>query len=174
MKRVSKIVVNIYGWVIWIAAVFIVTGAGTVALPKLFGVIPYVILSSSMEPSISTGSLVFVNTKDKDAEPGDIISFEIENGNSVITVTHRVTEVTENGYLTKGDNNDISDSSVISKDQVIGIYTGHLKYVGYLWEKLDKKTILIVIAWMIGLTLLWGVLAVMVEDDEEEEKICGK
>ncbi len=74
----------------------------------ILGIRPYVVMSGSMEPSIHTGSVCFVNTRvdyDK-VEPGDVIAFQTAIGTMV---THRVVAVTGEGMETKGDANDVSD-----------------------------------------------------------------
>jgi hypothetical protein len=43
-----------------------------------------------MEPTIPTGSLVYVNTKDTQVSEGDIVTFFLSNGTDEINVTHRV------------------------------------------------------------------------------------
>jgi signal peptidase len=66
---------------------------------------PAIVVSGSMEPMIKTGSLLLVDKKDKNIEIGDVIAYK----NHDMEVSHRVVEITSNGYVTKGDNNDNVD-----------------------------------------------------------------
>ena len=52
-----------------------------------------------MEPEIPTGSVVVVDGRKKEWNPGDVITYR--RGNMV--VTHRIVEKSEEGYYTKGD-----------------------------------------------------------------------
>lgn len=60
----------------------------------------------SMEPTISDGDAYLVTTVHGEISPGDIIVFHRMGGE---TVVHRVTEVTTDGYITRGDNNPSTD-----------------------------------------------------------------
>ena len=74
---------------------------------------PYVIVSGSMEPELPVGSLCFIDCQQKEPETGDIISYKA--GDSVIT--HRVAEVTDEGYVTKGDANNSKDPGLVKPDR---------------------------------------------------------
>ena len=52
--------VMVYEIMLWLLTTAAVISTGILFIPKLAGVRPYVILSSSMEPAIRTGSLIFV------------------------------------------------------------------------------------------------------------------
>ena len=45
--------------------------------PRLFGIKPFVVLFGSMEPTVPTGSVVFVDTRDRDVSEGDIITYSL-------------------------------------------------------------------------------------------------
>ena len=57
---------------------------------------------------------------------GDIITFR--RGSSLIT--HRIVEVTEAGYITKGDANNTADLDAVAAEEVVGRVVGRLPYVG--------------------------------------------
>ena len=94
--------VMVYEIMLWLLTTAAVISTGILFIPKLAGVRPYVILSSSMEPAIRTGSLIFVNTRDKKAEEGDIVTFLLGESGQEVVVTHRIHCVTDQGYITKG------------------------------------------------------------------------
>lgn len=101
-----------------------------------FGIRPYIVLSSSMEPVMPSGALAFIDTKDKEAEVGDIITFEIPVSNkdaeNSLVVTHRVDEVMDEYLLTKGDANEMPDPSPVRPDQIVGKYMFCIPKLGRL------------------------------------------
>lgn len=93
----------------------------------------YVILSGSMEPMIPTGSVVVVDTADRDVFPGDVATFS-RHGD---LVTHRILSKTEDGYQTKGDANTDPDTGTISAEDIRGKVLFHIPVIGYgmVWFK---------------------------------------
>ena len=103
---------------------------GLILVLYLFGIVPYVVLSGSMEPTIDTGSLCFINKNAdyEDVKEKDIIAFKLKDGT---LVTHRAIEITETGIVTKGDNNDGADSNQVKKDNFVGKNLFWIPKVGY-------------------------------------------
>ncbi len=101
-----------------------------------FGIRPYIVLSSSMEPVMPSGALAFVNTKDKEVKLGDIITFEIPvsdvDAENSLVVTHRVDKVLDEYLLTKGDANEMPDPSPVRPDQIVGKYMFCIPKLGRL------------------------------------------
>lgn len=87
----------------------------------------YVVLSGSMEPALKTGGVILTDLKEKDAEVGDVITFQKDER----TVTHRVAGKTDEGYLTKGDANEEIDRSFTAFDEVLGTVVFYVPYLGY-------------------------------------------
>lgn len=83
MKSFSKA----FGRIVLILTVVIALVASVFAVPKLFGINPYVVLSGSMEPQIHTGAIAFVNTKDTAVKVGDVVTYRLANDE---LVTHRI------------------------------------------------------------------------------------
>ena len=83
------------------------------------GIEPYVVESGSMEPSIKTGSVCFVNTKAKydSVKVNDVIAFKL-GGNS--KATHRVIDIGSDGITTKGDNNELQDEGLVTEERFVG------------------------------------------------------
>lgn len=108
-----------------IAVVAIITALFSAIV--FFDMNPYVIVSGSMEPELPVGSICFIDCQQKAPEAGDIISYKA--GDSVIT--HRVVEVTNEGYVTKGDANDSRDPGVVKQTQVFGTYVFNIPKAGY-------------------------------------------
>ena len=79
--------INIITW-LFIGISLILTALFTI--PSLFGYMPYVVLSGSMEPVYPVGSLIYVAPVDANSlEPGDAITFDRNDA----VVTHQVYEV---------------------------------------------------------------------------------
>ena len=95
------------------------------------GFVPYVVLSGSMEPTIETGSLCFINkhTNYNKIQEKDIIAFKYNDGT---LVTHRAVKVTKLGIRTKGDNNKDIDSNVVKKEYFVGKNIFWIPKVGYV------------------------------------------
>ncbi|MDO5348481.1 MAG: signal peptidase I [Lachnospiraceae bacterium] len=160
---------KIYEKCLWFITILAMLAAAVVTVPKLAGIWPYMILSSSMEPTIPTGSLVFVNTKDKQAANGDIVTFSMTNGKDEITVTHRIVETTDEGFITKGDNNDVNDLKPLTADRIVGTYAASVPYAGYIMSKITKKGLVVAIGWLFGAHLFGFVLESITEDSETKD-----
>ena len=116
---------------------------------------PYVIVSGSMEPELPVGSLCLIDCQQKEPEEGDIISYKA--GDSVIT--HRVIEVTDEGYVTKGDANDSNDPGVVKQKQVFGTYVFSIPKAGYaVMFFRSLKGIVLTITFVICFSLLGRLL----------------
>lgn len=116
--NVVKNAVTVISFLIIIAAVLLL----------LMSIKPAVVLSGSMEPEIKTGSLVFIDTRDREVKTGDIIAFSTGD----IIVTHRAVRKTKNGWVTKGDNNDCEDLREVSEADLRGKVCFWIPKAGYL------------------------------------------
>ena len=80
-------------------------------VPRLMGYQSLAVLSGSMEPEISVGSIVFIKeTEPADLEVGDVITYRL-SGNTL--VTHRIIEKDEvvEQFITQGDASRKSDNA---------------------------------------------------------------
>lgn len=124
LKKAGERIVNLF--------VFLLGAATTLLIIlKIAGILPFVVMSGSMEPEISTGSLCFVNTNVsyERIEKGDIIAFSTGGD---IYVTHRVISVETDGFLTKGDGNDKVDLWIVKEDNYKGKTVAWIPYIGYI------------------------------------------
>lgn len=88
---------------------------------------------ASMEPLISNHSLTIVQPSDY-YDLGDIISYyQLVDGQETI-VTHRITQIGGNTYITKGDSNEAIDSQVVVPRLVIGKVVLIVPYLGLLFS----------------------------------------
>lgn len=163
MKKLARILGNI------IFILFIV-GSFSLLVGSLFGVNPYIVLSGSMEPSIKTGSLCFIDTNIKydDIKVGDIIAYK--KGTDMIT--HRVVSITQDGMVTKGDNNDVSDGISVNGDNYFGKTQFSIPYLGYIVEfiQVHKGTILRVLLSMMAVLLSLTIIDIHYYKKENTDK----
>ncbi len=126
-KRRPRIAFDVAFGLVMVALVLFMTGAFTYK--------PVVIMSNSMVPVFSRGSIVVVQQlrDPMDISIGDIIQYQSEN----IVITHRVVAIDtaedDSGdriFTTKGDNNPSRDTPV-NQSKVIGIVRSTVPYVGY-------------------------------------------
>jgi signal peptidase len=91
----------------------------------------FVILSGSMEPTVSPGDVVIVDAS-ASVGVGDVITFD--DGNAIPT-THRVVDVVDGQYVTQGDANENADAQPVPPDAVLGRVTLSIPLIGHviLW-----------------------------------------
>lgn len=95
---------------------------------QLYGDTHYIMLvGNSMKGTIDSGTFVIVKP-DEQYVLGDIIAFVNEDDKNVI---HRIIEETDEGFITKGDNNYRKDPKVIPLEDVIGRSVFVAPYVGF-------------------------------------------
>lgn len=104
---------------------------------RLIGFQVFTVLSGSMEPTYSVGSLIYVKKADyKKLQSGDVITFMLDE-NTV--ATHRIVEVipdqtdsTVLRFRTKGDANDTVDGGLVHYKNIIGTPVFAVPKLGYL------------------------------------------
>lgn len=118
-KRTAAFLCNMIGIALLLIVIVLYL---PLTLPRLFGYQMYTVVSGSMEPAISKGSLVYVEEADPlSLLPGDIIAY----GSAVeadVVITHRIVEnqAEEARFLTKGDANENADMLPVDYSQLIG------------------------------------------------------
>ena len=149
MKFFTKIIKAIISLLM---TLIIVVGSIFVIL-FMVGIVPYVVLSGSMEPTIETGSLCFINkhVKYEDINNEDIIAYTT---NTKANVTHRVINITEEGLETKGDRNDISDGVSVNESNYIGKNIFSIPKVGFLVSALQTARGRIIVITLVIMILI--------------------
>jgi signal peptidase len=88
------------------------------------------VYTGSMEPAIPVGSIAVIKPVDTEAlKIGDVICFKLSEPTSI---THRIFNITNEGFTTKGDANEDPDQWIVKKENVIGKAIFTIPYVGYL------------------------------------------
>lgn len=135
LKRIIHILANIcyVGIIIYLLLI----------LPEVVGNKPVVVLTGSMEPNYKVGTLIYYKkVKQEDIKVGDVITFD--NGNNDI-VTHRVNDIKDNLFETKGDANDIADASLVEYKDIKG-KVGKIKIpvIGYVIYFISRNLYLVI------------------------------
>jgi signal peptidase len=123
------------------------------AVPQTIGADEsYVVLSGSMEPTLSPGDVVIVDASAPIAV-GDVITYT--TGSDAVPTTHRVTVVLPDGYQTKGDANENVDQGVVAAESVIGRVVVTVPLVGHilLWTNTGGGFLALVVLPFVALGL---------------------
>lgn len=94
-------------------------------MPMPFGCGVAVVLSGSMEPTLSVNDLVFVKEQDS-YKKGDIVVYQ--DGNML--VIHRIISIDGDEITTKGDYKENAPDSPIEIDDIKGKAVAHIPFVG--------------------------------------------
>lgn len=130
-----KIVSNIISWML---IALLVLGAVGFALPQVFRIRLFSVLTGSMEPTYKIGDLIYVApTKFNDIKVGDTITYVINNVGTV--VTHRVIEKNQGDETlkTQGDVNITPDGSPVLYKNVVGVVKYSIPLLGKIIEPLS-------------------------------------
>jgi signal peptidase len=148
LKKTLSVFASVVLWaIILLAALYAFTTLATrddSHVASLAGFTPMVVESDSMLPTFASGDLIIVKSCDPATlEEGDIITFHTIINNEYSLNTHRIESIIEdNGvrsYVTKGDNNEISDTHIIADGDIVGKYVGKLAKVGSVMEVLSSS-----------------------------------
>lgn len=132
-----KTIKRIWNWISSILVAAVVLLAVALVGVRIVGLQPYVVLSGSMEPTYSVGSLIYVKSTDyKQLKVGDPITFLVSEDT---VATHRIIEVLPDEddpntirYFTQGDANDAPDGSSVHYKNIIGKPVFSIPYLGYV------------------------------------------
>ena len=130
-------------------------------LPMPFGIGIADVLSGSMEPTFSKGTLLIVKETDE-VKKGDIVVYQ--SGNTL--VVHRVIDIQDDRITTQGDANNTADEP-FDRSQLKGKVVGWIPALGTVTEIL--KTPAAVIALLIlAFVLIEGSFRAKKETDDQE------
>ena len=132
------------------------SGIGGNHLPMPFGYGIANVLSGSMEPTFSKGTLLLVK-EEKQAEPGQIVVYQ--SGQELIV--HRVIQIEGNLVTTKGDANEAADP-VFDISQIKGVVVGWIPFLGSLVSFLKTP---------VGIILLLVCAVLLMEGSFRKQKV---
>ena len=159
MKKLLALALNIIGYTLCCLAIVVVLNSYIqrewlgVQQPLLFGYGYATVETGSMEPSIPTGSFIVIK-KTNDYQKGDVITYVDYRG---LSITHRVTDVSNGRIIAKGDANVISDPSFM-EDAVVGEVIYHIPRLGFLINILKTPVIMTILFVLLMLCFLWDIV----------------
>lgn len=133
-----KIIGNVFYVMVITFLALVAVGTAFSVLQAPGGLRLFVVMSGSMEPKISTASVVIV-TPAKSYQKGDVITFfanptQRDLKKSGTTVTHRIIEVSNDEgratYQTKGDANEDPDREMVTQAAVLGKVLFSIPFLG--------------------------------------------
>lgn len=102
-------------------------------VPTIFGISPLTVLTNSMNPFIKAGDLIFIRkVSPSEVKVNDVITFK---ETETKFITHRVIEIKQDqgtvGFVTKGDNNNVKDSNIVTSNHLVGSLAFKIPKAGY-------------------------------------------
>lgn len=129
-------------------------------LVDILGYSCLIIKSGSMEPTLKINDMILIK-KENNYNLNDIVAYNVNNK---YLVTHRIVDTDENQYITKGDINNVNDTS-INKSQIEGKVIFRSAVLGFFVLYLLKPTIII---------LLFLLIFMVAKNKESEEQSYEK
>lgn len=131
MKRIKKVLFTLVTIILIIVLSYNAYNFINVKILKndmtsIFGYSILEVVSGSMEPSIHVGDMIIIDTKDKNYNVKDVVTFYDEHGSFV---THRIISLDGNYMITKGDNNN-SEDKMTSTNKIVGKYVTRVPGMG--------------------------------------------
>lgn len=170
LTKIAKFITSAFSAIVFYGALLIL---GVLFIPRLFGIQPNIVMSDSMSPTFKAGDLAFINHRAdyNDAKVGDVVCRWVRNprNNTKEAMVHRVIAITENGIVTKGDNNENEDGAFTSEDWV-GKVSWTIPKVGAALDYIHKSTTGKILVFLVfGVGILVGFFDFDTTDDEEKK-----
>lgn len=98
-------------------------------VPSLWGQKPLVVISGSMEPTLKVGGILYYEKINIDElDEGDILVYQANDH----IISHRIVDIIEDDFITKGDKNNSVDNYLVNGNQVLGKGTNwSIPFIGY-------------------------------------------
>lgn len=133
----------------------------------LMGYKPILVLTGSMEPTMHVNAICIAEKVEyEDVKVGDIIMFQVDDK----LITHRVTNISDSGITTKGDNNNVEDAYSLTADnvkaKVVSIWNWTAPLINFGIEKV--LIIAAVLIFMICMIVHFIKKLIKMDDDENE------
>lgn len=193
LKKVVRVIDNVVSTALPLLAIALcayilivnVVSNRTGESPFYFGYRPCMIQSGSMEPYLQTNGIVMTKkvTSMEELQVGDVITYtaETEDGDTIF-ITHRIIDMTKDGYITtKGDNNNVDDGFLLTMDnveaKVVGVYNQPSVWLVDTWQKdiIGKATIILICLAVICVFMALGTLLNgWLDSDKIEEKAVAR
>lgn len=139
-------------------------------VPSLWGQKPLVVISGSMEPTLKVGGVLYYEKINIDElDEGDILVYQANDH----IISHRIVDIIENDFITKGDKNNSVDNYLVSSNQVLGKGTDwSIPFIGYYADYIYGHKYLLYIS--LGVIIVDLCNDVYKEHKKKVGKICEK
>ncbi|NCC55588.1 MAG: signal peptidase I [Erysipelotrichia bacterium] len=162
MKNHLSKILTVLSIAIFILALSIMV-IGTTAIKRneplyIFGravtAIPTGSMEGDLEDSLEIGDLAIIKRGSyDDIEIGDVIVFQqLISDDLYILVIHRVIDIKDQGFVTKGDANTSPDQGFVTEDEYQGVYVSKITWL---------KPIVSIITTSLGKTVIFGLITVL-------------
>lgn len=110
-------------------------------VPMPFGVGASVVLSGSMEPTLSVGDLLIIRQQ-AHYETDDIVVYQ----SGTVPVVHRIVEISDESVTTRGDANNVDDES-FPVEAIKGEVVAAIPWLGYgVWALKSPVAVIVMLA----------------------------
>lgn len=175
-KEGKSIVAGICNVLFFLIIIIIMIGGGILFLPKCMGYETYCVLGTSMEDEIALGSLVYMKKVPEEMlNKGDIIVFE-RNEKKGEGIIRRIVDINtkENGYVTKAEQSEYTDASIVKYKNIVGRVEKVLPYGGFVTLFFQTKCGLLAAVGIILLLILLQLLGDICTESKKLTKVSKK
>ena len=123
-------------------------------LIKIGGIGTLIVVTASMEPTIKSNEMIIIKEQNQ-YNKGDIVTYK--NSHNEL-ITHRILNIKEDTVITQGDNNTNIDEP-IKKSDIQGKVILHSSILGFIYLKLLKPFIIIILLGYVFSVLKYIVMA---------------
>ena len=135
------------------------------AVPMPFGVGASVVLSGSMEPTLSVGDLLIIQEQ-ASYQTGDVVVYQ----SGSMPVVHRILDITDEAVITQGDANNATDTP-FHPDAIKGEVVAAIPLAGYLVWALKSPIAVVIMLAAAVLLVEMSFRSGKAEKEEEKERI---
>lgn len=143
--------------------------------PRLIGLQVYTVLSGSMQSVYPTGSLIYITDVEPETlEVNDVITFKMSGG---AIATHRIVELVPDEsnpdiirFRTKGDENKVTDGSLVDYSSVVGKPVFCIPNLGYLATYITQPPGKYVAATVAIVLIIVEIMINIVLEDKDKKK----
>ena len=116
MKKILLIIATFIVLLLGLITLITYVNKSNNTLTSFLGYSSAISSGSSMSPNIKENELLIIYKRDK-YSVNDIITFKNDED---IIVTHRIIDINDNKYITKGDNNNFTDGYKVKTNDIYG------------------------------------------------------
>lgn len=163
LKKVCNILIGII-------LIILIALAGLLFVPKIMGYDMFAVISGSMEPNISVGSIVYTKPVEfNELKVNDVIGYKLSEDTMV---THRIVSIDDENktVTTKGDANEVEDANPVSEGNIVGKVNFNIPLLGYISLYAKTPLGIAVICGIVAILIILNFLPEILEKEESKNK----